>query len=56
MIRFYLTHFTLVLYFTKKVIWFTLQIMPGFYMECWAEMGYKRVFITADFKLESKYF
>ena len=46
MIHFYLTHFGPVLYFTlETIIWFALQIMPGFYlwffygMLHWAEMG-----------------
>ena len=35
--RFYLTHFSLVLYFTQKFRtfqWFALQILPGLCMEC----------------------
>ena len=31
MIRFYLTHFSVVFHI-EKVTWFALQIMPGFYM------------------------
>ena len=37
-----------VVFHVETVIWFALQIMPGFYMESY--IG-RRVFITADFKL-----